>query len=397
MRWSRVAIRSMVWRGCNDGFCSIRSPSLSAKRIMGLLVHSFFSCAACRHEPQLQATGSLSVEREAAQLQCRGGEAAHHAIGDLQTGGRTRERGGHAAAAPDREGPGDDAGRATAAPAGRGGAKAHRAHRGGDERGPHPQGQFPPRRHRADRHDLAHRLRPQDPGPASGPGDRARGRCGLSLFQGLETNRIDLVVIPGTYWGQDYATVKVGQVDDYWMASPSIPLPDRPLQPAEFANYPILEQSTGAAKNRYYAGWLAEHGFKFNKVLATNSTTVLRQLAIGGFGIAQMALDYVRPDIEAGRLRIVRMRPHAATDGVQRRLPQGRRQRGAGRHHRHGGGVLQLRVEALRRRRGCLAFRLRRRATKKAGHLGKCPALKDGPAARNRTWISAFGGPNSIR
>lgn len=133
--------------------------------------------------------------------------------------------------------------------------------------------------------------------------------AGLSLFQGLETNRIDLVVIPGTYWGQDYATVKVGQVDDYWMASPSIPLPDRPLQPAEFANYPILEQSTGAAKNRYYEGWLAEHGFKFNKVLATNSTTVLRQLAIGGFGIAQMALDYVRPDIEAGRLRIVRCDP----------------------------------------------------------------------------------------
>lgn len=133
--------------------------------------------------------------------------------------------------------------------------------------------------------------------------------AGLSLFQGLEANKIDLVIIPGTYWGADYATVKVGQVDDYWMASPSINLPDRPLQPAEFANYPILEQATGAAKNRYYESFLAEHGFRFNKVLATNSTTVLRQLVIGGFGIAQMALDFVRPDIEAGLLRIVRSDP----------------------------------------------------------------------------------------
>lgn len=133
--------------------------------------------------------------------------------------------------------------------------------------------------------------------------------AGLSLFRGLEANKIDLVIIPGTYWGTDYTTVKVGQVEDYWMASPFLDLPDRPLQPAEFANYPILEQSTGAAKNRYYESWMAEHGFKFNKVFATNSTTVLRQLAIGGFGIAQMALDYVRPDIDAGLLRVVRSVP----------------------------------------------------------------------------------------
>jgi DNA-binding transcriptional LysR family regulator len=74
-------------------------------------------------------------------------------------------------------------------------------------------------------------------------------------------------------------------------------------------NYPILEQSTGAAKNKFYEAWLAEHGFKFNKVFATNSTTVLRELTISGFGISQMALDYVRPDIEAGLLRIVRSDP----------------------------------------------------------------------------------------
>lgn len=133
--------------------------------------------------------------------------------------------------------------------------------------------------------------------------------AGLTLFDGLAGSQIDLVILPGTYWGDGYTTVKVGQVDDYFVASPAIALPERPLQPAEFAQYPILEQSSGAAKNRYYASWLAEHGFRFNKVLATNSTTVLRQLAIGGFGIAQMALDYVRPDIEAGRLRIVRCEP----------------------------------------------------------------------------------------
>ena len=133
--------------------------------------------------------------------------------------------------------------------------------------------------------------------------------AGLTLFQGLETNKIDFVIMPGTFWGAAYTTVKVGQVEDLWMASPQLKLPRRALKPHEFANYPILEQSTGAAKNKFYEAWLAEHGFKFNKVFATNSTTVLRELTISGFGISQLALDYARPDIAAGLLRIVRSDP----------------------------------------------------------------------------------------
>jgi DNA-binding transcriptional LysR family regulator len=133
--------------------------------------------------------------------------------------------------------------------------------------------------------------------------------AGLTLFQGLEANKIDLVIMPGTFWGKAFTTIKVGQVEDLWMASPSLKLPKRALKPHEFALYPILEQSTGAAKNRFYESWLAEHGFTFNKVFATNSTTVLRQLTISGFGISQLALDYAQPDIDAGLLRIVRSDP----------------------------------------------------------------------------------------
>ncbi|WP_295853710.1 LysR family transcriptional regulator [uncultured Xylophilus sp.] len=133
--------------------------------------------------------------------------------------------------------------------------------------------------------------------------------AGLKLFDGLEANRLDLAIMPGTFWGKGYTTVRVGQVEDLWVASPKLKLPRRALKPHEFAAYPMLEQSTGAAKNRFYAAWRAEHGFRFNQVFATNSTTVLRELTIGGLGISQLALDYVRDDIDAGRLRIVRSDP----------------------------------------------------------------------------------------
>jgi DNA-binding transcriptional LysR family regulator len=128
--------------------------------------------------------------------------------------------------------------------------------------------------------------------------------AGLTLFQGLESNKIDLAIMPGTFWGASYTTTKVGQVQDLWMASPALKLPRRALKPHEFAHYPILEQSTGAAKNKFYEAWMAEHGFRFNKVFATNSTTVLRELTI-----SELALDYARPDIAAGLLRIVRSDP----------------------------------------------------------------------------------------
>jgi len=132
---------------------------------------------------------------------------------------------------------------------------------------------------------------------------------GLTLFDGLKANKIDLAIMPGTFWGSAYTTLRVGEVEDLWMASPSLKIPRRPLKPHEFVQYPILEQSTGAAKNKFYAAWLAEHGFKFNKIFATNSMTVLRQLTISGLGISQLALDYVRPDIKAGLLRIVKSDP----------------------------------------------------------------------------------------
>ena len=133
--------------------------------------------------------------------------------------------------------------------------------------------------------------------------------AGLHLFQSLESHKIDLAIMPGVYWGKQFTTVKVAQVEDLWMASPSLKMPKRALKPEEFARYPVLEQSTGAAKNKFYEAWLAQHGFKFNKVFATNSTTVLRELTISGFGISQMALEYMQPDIDKGLLRIVRSDP----------------------------------------------------------------------------------------
>ncbi|WP_235507947.1 LysR family transcriptional regulator [Variovorax sp. Root434] len=98
--------------------------------------------------------------------------------------------------------------------------------------------------------------------------------AGLTLFERLEANKLDLSIMPGTFWGQAFESIKVGQVDQAWIASPRLSIPQRALKPHEFADYPVIEQPAGASKNRFYEAWRAEHGFRFGKVLLTNSTTV---------------------------------------------------------------------------------------------------------------------------
>ena len=43
---------------------------------------------------------------------------------------------------------------------------------------------------------------------------------GLALLTSLKQNKVDLVIMPGTFWGRQYVTVKVGEVDDLWVPVP---------------------------------------------------------------------------------------------------------------------------------------------------------------------------------
>ncbi|QHJ00478.1 LysR family transcriptional regulator [Xylophilus rhododendri] len=133
--------------------------------------------------------------------------------------------------------------------------------------------------------------------------------AGLHLFEALKANRIDIALLPGSFWGEGYSVREIGRVDDPWMASPSLDIPRRPLKPAEFAPFTALEQSAGSAKGRFYAAWRAQHGFRFHKALETNSLTVLRELTIAGMGITQLPLAYFLDDIAAGLIRVVESDP----------------------------------------------------------------------------------------
>jgi DNA-binding transcriptional LysR family regulator len=132
---------------------------------------------------------------------------------------------------------------------------------------------------------------------------------GITLFRKVESGRLDLAIMAGTYWKDGYTTVPVGQTQDYWMAGAHIAIPDRPLLPAEFSRYAVIEQVEDSAKQRFYAAWRAENGFAFGPVFTTNSLSVRREMVACGFGVSLMPYDYVKQDIEQGILKIVRSDP----------------------------------------------------------------------------------------
>lgn len=129
--------------------------------------------------------------------------------------------------------------------------------------------------------------------------------AGVKLFERLQSQQVDVCIMPGTFWDSSFTTVKVGQVEELWVVSPRLRVP-RALAPHEFADHPVIEESVGASKRTFYEEWRARHGFRFGKVLHTNSTTLLRDLTLRGFGISQMSREFVGEDLKAGRLRVVK-------------------------------------------------------------------------------------------
>jgi DNA-binding transcriptional LysR family regulator len=91
--------------------------------------------------------------------------------------------------------------------------------------------------------------------------------AGLHAVPEPGVNKIDLAIMPGTFWGQAVHHGQGGAGRGGLDGQPQPQDARRALKPQEFADYPVLEQSTGAAKNKFYEAWMAEHGFASTRSL----------------------------------------------------------------------------------------------------------------------------------
>lgn len=139
--------------------------------------------------------------------------------------------------------------------------------------------------------------------------------AGGSILDLLKAGKIDLALVPGHTWGEQFESEELAEVEFQWMASPQLGCPNRILTNAEFSSYPMLVHSRHGIGTQLFAQWLRRNGISNHRVFTANSMTVMVQLTVGGLGLSSLPTEYVRQFIEDGKL--VRVRTSARLPRVK--------------------------------------------------------------------------------
>ena len=133
--------------------------------------------------------------------------------------------------------------------------------------------------------------------------------CGVRLYERLERNELDVIIIPGPFASPTMSMVPLGRIRNGWMASPDLELPEGRLTPQQISALPIIGQPDNSALTILYRPWFAENGFNLNNVLSCNSLGMVAKLTTYGLGISYLPVNYFTPLIGEGLLRIVDVAP----------------------------------------------------------------------------------------
>jgi DNA-binding transcriptional LysR family regulator len=105
------------------------------------------------------------------------------------------------------------------------------------------------------------------------------------LFNRLQDDDLDLVVISETFTDPDITSVRLAEISNAWMARPGLVKERHPLTLNELAAYPILVQGRRSHSASAVHRWMKTHDVVFPQMIhSVNMMTVLG-LAVAGMGI----------------------------------------------------------------------------------------------------------------
>lgn len=128
----------------------------------------------------------------------------------------------------------------------------------------------------------------------------------INLLGALRHGKIDLGFLAGPVQDVDLETQPLGTVDLSWMAGPGLSLPGEPATPDCLAKLPILCHTRGTQQHIIIDTWFrSEHAAPRSLCFVSSLATVLH-LTMAGVGLSVLPPKTVAPEIDAGRLKIVR-------------------------------------------------------------------------------------------
>lgn len=130
-----------------------------------------------------------------------------------------------------------------------------------------------------------------------------------TLIDQLRGGSLDLVLAPGHPAESLFRSRDLGLLDFYWMASPSLALPNDPISPRDILAWPIITLSQQSYHHRSIDEWFQSKGIAFKRFDTFKSLNVAASLAVAGMGITLLPKRCYGKELEDGTLRIVATQP----------------------------------------------------------------------------------------
>jgi DNA-binding transcriptional LysR family regulator len=125
------------------------------------------------------------------------------------------------------------------------------------------------------------------------------------LVEHLNQGDLDLILAPGRIPGYNFSPVSLGAVEFAWMASPSLGLPDRKLQPRDLQRWPVIALSRESYHHRSIEEWFRAGDARCRRIDTCKSLSVAAALAAAGLGVTLLPPRCHGNEIKAGRLQVI--------------------------------------------------------------------------------------------
>ena len=130
-----------------------------------------------------------------------------------------------------------------------------------------------------------------------------------NLYDRLQEDLLDIIVIPEAFADPEITSVRVAEIQNVWMASPTLVRERKAISLEELTAYTILMQGSRSGSGLYVSKWLKSEGVILPRSLSCDSMMALLGLAVAGIGVSYLPKQCFWPLIRDGKLKIVRTKP----------------------------------------------------------------------------------------
>ena len=129
------------------------------------------------------------------------------------------------------------------------------------------------------------------------------------VWSKLNAGDLEVGFMPGPAHGPGLVTASLGYIRYDWMASTTLEIPNRELQPRDLAAWPIITLGQESNLHDVIDIWFRHYGLRPQRIDVCNSLGVVASLTKAGLGISLLPPSVLRDERDRGELRLLETAP----------------------------------------------------------------------------------------